>query len=224
LGQALTREFERSGWRVIAARRRGSNPEPGSCGAVWHVSLDVSDAGRVEEVFTEVECRFGRLDALVNNAGVARDRLLPRMEEEAWSTIIDVNLKGAARCARAALGLMLPARSGHIVNVSSFSALRGNIGQANYAAAKAGLIGFSQSLAREVGPFNIQVNTVLPGVLATGMTAGMDPERRNELVASNVLNRIGDADEIGRFIAFLCTLKNVSGQVFQLDSRIAPWT
>jgi 3-oxoacyl-[acyl-carrier protein] reductase len=114
-------------------------------------------------------------------------------------------------------------RSGHIVNVASFSARQGPCGQANYAAAKAGLIGLTESLAREVGACNIQVNAVLPGVLPTAMTARLSRERTAELVAANALRRLNSTEEVARFIAFLVTLRDISGQVFQLDSRIARW-
>jgi 3-oxoacyl-[acyl-carrier protein] reductase len=119
---------------------------------------------------------------------------------------------------------MLKQRDGHIINISSFSARCGPAGQANYAAAKAGLIGLTTSLAREAGSRNIRVNAVLPGVLPTPMTAGLSEARLRELAAANGLGRLNSAAEVARFIAFLATTQNISGQLFQLDSRIGRWT
>jgi 3-oxoacyl-[acyl-carrier protein] reductase len=118
---------------------------------------------------------------------------------------------------------MLRQRDGQIINVTSFSARRGQVGQANYAAAKAGLIGLTESLAKEVGARNVRANAVLPGVLPTRMTAQMDPNQLQKLVAGNALQRINSLAEVARFVVFLSTLQNVSGQLFQLDSRIARW-
>jgi 3-oxoacyl-[acyl-carrier protein] reductase len=174
-----------------------------------------------------VDCllqRWGRLDVLVNNAGIAADASVPQMPEADWDRVLEVNLKGAFLCCRAALRPMLKQRDGHILNISSFAARAGTRGQANYAAAKAGLIGLAESLAREVGARNVRVNTVLPGVLPTPMTSGLKPEILDQFTRANTLQRLNTIDEVARFVVFLAGTANISGQIFQLDSRIARWT
>jgi 3-oxoacyl-[acyl-carrier protein] reductase len=135
-----------------------------------------------------------------------------------------VHLKGAFLCSQAVLRPMLKQRDGHILNVASFSARTGNRGQANYAAAKAGLLGLTTSLAKEVGSRNVRVNAILPGVLPTPMTASLTPEQLETFATANALGRLNDPAEVARFAAFLAGTQNISGQVFQLDSRIARWT
>jgi 3-oxoacyl-[acyl-carrier protein] reductase len=138
--------------------------------------------------------------------------------------VLDVNLKGAFLCSQAVSRPMASARSGHILNIASWAARHGTRGQANYAAAKAGLIGLTHSLARELGTRDVRVNAVLPGVLPTAMTAKLTPEQLADLSSTNVLGRTGTLEEAARFIVFLAGTQHVSGQVFQLDSRIAAWT
>jgi 3-oxoacyl-[acyl-carrier protein] reductase len=222
LGQGLTAAFAEAGWQV-AAGYHFQLPAV-SHERVWPVPLDVTAGEAAERVVAEVVARWGRLDALINNAGVIADGLVTQMDEADWDRVVGVNLKGAMACARAAVWPMIRQRDGHIVNVGSFAARRGPRGQANYAAAKAGLLGLTQSLAAEMGSRNIRVNAVLPGVLPTGMTAGLATAVVGELAAANVLRRISTVEEVARFVVFLCSLKHVSGQVFQLDSRPARWT
>jgi 3-oxoacyl-[acyl-carrier protein] reductase len=168
--------------------------------------------------------RFGRLDVLINNAGVTADHLLGQLTEDDWRSVMEVNLKGAFLCSRAVIPQMIKQHDGHIINVSSYSARAGHTGQVNYAAAKAGLIGLTQALAREIGSRNVRANTVLPGLLKTAMTKGLSKDQLDALRRENALDRVNDVDEVAAFIGFLATTKNISGQLFQLDSRIAPWT
>ena len=221
LGRGLVDAFAASGWRVIAASRRLSDREESD--VVWPVQLDVTDRLQIENAVSRGFARFGRLDALINNAGVTDDQLFFQMDEAAWERLLDVNLKGAFLCSQAVIRLMLKQRDGHIINVSSYSARIGPAGQAAYAASKAGLIGLTQSLAREVGSRNVRVNAVLPGVLPTAMTGKLSPERLDELASNNSLGRINSIDEVARFMVFLTEMQNVSGQVFQLDSRVGRW-
>jgi 3-oxoacyl-[acyl-carrier protein] reductase len=223
LGQGLVQEFSQQGWRVAATYHQ-REPEVAQTDELFVTRMDVTSRASVEEAVKKVRDRWGRIDALVNNAGVTADGLTSHLSQEDWDQVLAVNLKGAFLCAQAVLPLMLRQRDGHILNVSSFSGRSGQRGQANYASAKAGLIGLTQSLAREVGSRNIRVNAILPGVLPTAMTAALDPERLAEFAAANSLGRIGSVAEVSKFIVFLTTLQNVSGQVFQLDSRIARWT
>ena len=222
LGSALVAEFLSQGWRVVAGTHQ--KPLDRQAASLWCARWDVLDGERSKTLVREVLDRWGRIDLLVNNAGVIADKMVVTLDESEWQRVIDVNLKGAFLCARAALRPMVRQRQGHIINVASFSGRAGAAGQANYAAAKAGLIGLTQSLAAEVGSRGISVNAILPGVLATPMTAELRDDRMTDFARANVLGRINTVDEIARFTAFLATLRNVSGQIFQLDSRIAPWS
>jgi 3-oxoacyl-[acyl-carrier protein] reductase len=170
-----------------------------------------------------VEC-FGRIDILINNAGLTLDAPLAQMTGEQWDRVLEVNLRGAFLCSKAAARQMIRQRDGHIINISSHGARRGPRGQANYAAAKAGLIGLTQSLAKELGSRNVRVNAIFPGVMLTNMTANLSPEALDEFAKANALGRINSVEEVAHFIAFLAFTQNISGQVFALDSRIAPWT
>jgi len=181
--------------------------------------LDVTDT----ESVTGYIARLRRVDVLVNNAGVTADRPLVRMTEDEWQRVIDVNLSGAMRCAQAVARGMIKRRSGVIINVASYSAIMPPFGQANYAAAKAGLIGLTKSLAKELGSRNVRVNAVLPGFLATKMTAGLSDEAVAGVMNDHALGRLNTVDDAARFIVFLATMENISGQVFQLDSRSSSW-
>ncbi len=185
--------------------------------------LDVADAACVDRYFAETVT--GPLDLLVNNAGITADKPVAKMDAAEFARVLDVNLTGAFRCTRHALRPMLKARAGHIVNIGSFSALGGPAGQANYAAAKAGLIALTQSIAKEAGGRNVRANTILPGYLETKMTAGVPAEAEGRAREAHVLGRFNTPEDAARFILFLHQhLPHVSGQLFQLDSRIRRWT
>ncbi len=222
LGRGLVSEFVAQGWRVVAAHHR--NPPPSEAERVWTVPLDVTQPAQAAEAVAQTLARWGRLDVLINNAGVTADQLVERMSDEDWDKVLAVNLKGAFLCSQAVLRPMIKQRDGHIINLTSFSGLCGARGQANYAAAKAGLFGLTQSLAREVGSRNLRVNAVLPGVLPTPMTARLTESQLAAFAAANALGRLNSVAEVARFIVFLAGTQNISGQVFQLDSRVAPWT
>ncbi|MBI3880230.1 MAG: SDR family NAD(P)-dependent oxidoreductase [Verrucomicrobia bacterium] len=221
LGCALVSEFAARGWRVAAAHHHAT--PHAETESLWPVALDVTDRARVEEVVSQLLARWGRVDALINNAGVTEDALLAQLDEAAWDRVLDVNLKGAFLCSQAVLRAMMKRRDGHILNLGSFVARVGRAGQANYAAAKAGLIGLTESLAKEVGSRNVRVNVILPGVLATPMTAKLSGENLRALAEENALGRTNTVGEVARFAAFLAGTQNISGQVFQLDSRIGRW-
>ena len=222
LGRGLVHEFAAQGWRVAAAYHHAT--EQAETEQIWPLPLDVTQRPRVGEAVKEILARWGRLDALVNNAGVTADQPLPQLSDAGWEKVLSVNLKGAFLCAQAVLCPMLKQRDGHIVNIASFSGRCGARGQANYAAAKAGLLGLTASLAREAGSRNVRVNAVLPGVLPTAMTAKLDETARAGFAAANALGRPNSVEEVARFLAFLATTQNISGQCFQLDSRVARWT
>jgi 3-oxoacyl-[acyl-carrier protein] reductase len=221
LGRALVAEFASQGWRVAAAcHRQPGHPETDT---VWPLPLDVTNSAQVTAVVARVCQRWGAIRVLVNNAGLTADQPVWLISETDWDRVLAVNLKGAFLCSQAVLPAMMQQRDGQIINVASFSARQGARGQANYAAAKAGLLGLTQSLAREVGPCNVRVNAVLPGVLPTPMTAPLGEKRLAELAHKNALGRLNSVAEVARFLVFLASCANISGQLFQLDSRIAPW-
>jgi 3-oxoacyl-[acyl-carrier protein] reductase len=159
---------------------------------------DVADTAQAEAAIEQVLSRCGRLDILVNNAGITRDGLLLRMSEADWDAVLDVNLKGAFRCTKAAIRHMLKSRSGRIVNITSIVGMMGNAGQANYAAAKAGLIGFTRATAREVASRGILVNAVAPGFIQTRMTDAMPEKARDAMLGQVPLGRLGRPDAHGR--------------------------
>lgn len=220
LGRGLVEAFARDGWRVAAGWHRTAPPS--ETDSVWPVPLDVTDRAQARKAAADVVTRWGRLDALVNNAGVTADQLLVQTREADWDRVLDVNLKGAFLCSQAVIRQMLHQRDGHIINIASFAGRVGARGQAAYAAAKAGLIGLTDALAKEVGSRNVRVNAVLPGVLPTPMTANLSKDALDQFAAANALGRLNSIEEVARFIVFLASLQNVSGQLFQLDSRIAP--
>jgi 3-oxoacyl-[acyl-carrier protein] reductase len=167
--------------------------------------LDVSDPASVESVVKAITDELGPVTVLVNNAGITRDNLLMRMKDEEWQSILDTNLTSVYRLSKACLRGMTKARRGRIINIASVVGATGNAGQTNYAAAKAGMIGFTKSLAREVGSRNITVNAVAPGFIDTDMTRALNEEQRAALLASIPLGRLGQPAEIASVVAFLAS-------------------
>lgn len=206
LAQALRAELE-THHHIVHAPSRGE--------------LDVTSTASITAAFLEIL----QLDLLVCNAGIVLDKTMASMSEEDFARVLDANLSGAFRTARAALKLMSRQRSGHIVFIGSFSALTGPIGQASYASAKAGLIALAQSLAREYGARNIRVNCILPGFMETKMTAHLNDDHRARFKQAHTLGRFNTVTEAARFIRFLdLAMPHTSGQVFSLDSRPHRWT
>ena len=167
--------------------------------------LDVGDAGQVDELVKAVAAEFGDTSILVNNAGITRDTLLLRMKEEDWSAVIDTDLTSVFRLSKACLRGMMKARRGRIINISSVVGATGNPGQANYCAAKAGIMGFTKSLAREVGSRSITVNTVAPGFIDTDMTRELSEEQRTALKQQIPLDRLGAPEDIAQTVLFLAS-------------------
>ncbi len=180
---------------------------------------DVSSPGDVEALFKGVGDAFGRVDILVNNAGITRDNLMMRMKEEEFDEVLRTNLKGTYLCTRAALRPMVRARWGRIVNVSSVVGLVGNAGQANYAASKAGIIGFTKSVAREVAQRGITVNAVAPGYVETELTGGLPEEVKDQIRAQVPAARFGEPEEVAAVVAFLAgeDAGYVTGQTIAVD-------
>jgi len=167
--------------------------------------LDVKDAENIGSLFKTITEQFGTPTILVNNAGITRDNLLMRMKEDEWQSIIDTNLTSVYRMSKACMRGMMKAKHGRIINIASVVGVSGNPGQTNYAATKAGMIGFAKSLAREVGSRNITVNTVAPGFIDTDMTRELSDEQRTALKAQIPLNRLGDPGDIANAVAFLAS-------------------
>ncbi len=203
LAKALAGELSASGYEVIAPS---------------HGELDVTSSEGVGAYFDALEATP---DLVIHAAGIARDRLVANMTEEDWDEVMAVNLRGAFLVTRAALRAMLKRRSGHFVYIGSFAGVQGTLGQANYAAAKAGLTGFMKSVAREAGSRGVRANCVLPGFLESPMTSALTGEQVAAAREMHALKEFNTAEDAARFIVSLDSLPKVSGQVFQLDSRIA---
>ena len=211
IGRAIALELGRRGVRVVgtatsAAGAQAISDAFAAAGVQGRgVVLDVADATAVEACFKEIESRDGTPSILVNNAGVTRDGLLVRMSAEDWQVVIETDLSAVYRTCKAVLRGMMKARRGRIVNIASVVGVMGNAGQANYAAAKAGMIGFSKSLAREVGSRGITVNVVAPGFVVTDMTDALGEAARTALLGQVPLGRLGSAEDIAHAVAFLAS-------------------
>ena len=187
------------------------------------VRADVSDLQQVKAMVDRVQKEWGHVDILVNNAGIIDDGLLVRMSDDSWERVIDTNLNGTFYCTRAALRTMLRRRWGRIINIGSVVGLRGNPGQANYTASKAGIIGFSKALAKEVATRNITVNTVAPGYLETETTAVLTDEQKAYWLSVIPQGHFGDVDDIAHLVAFLASdkAKYITGQAISVDGGMA---
>src|SRR5690606_31980493 len=169
------------------------------------IVMNVADPASIESALKDIETNEGAITILVNNAGITRDNLLLRMKQEEWDDIMNTNLASVFRLSKAVLRGMMKARRGRIINIASVVGVMGNAGQTNYAAAKAGIIGFSKSLAREVGSRGITVNVVAPGFIATDMTAKLPAEQQQQLSAQVALGRLGSGEDIAHAVAFLAS-------------------
>jgi 3-oxoacyl-[acyl-carrier protein] reductase len=194
-------------------------PEPGPGRVADVVIMNVTDAAAAEAAISQVLAKYGRLDILVNNAGITRDQLLMRMKREDWDRVLEVNLTGAFVCTQAVLRPMMKQRTGRIISISSVVGQMGNAGQANYAASKAGLIGFSKSLAREVAARNITVNVVAPGLIDTDMTRALPPEVQAEWQSKVPLSRFGTPEDVAAAVCFLASdeASYITGQVLAVN-------
>lgn len=211
IGQAVTLALARQGATVVGTATTPAGAEAISAylqqaGLQGRgIALDVTNATQVDEVVEALLKEFGNIHILVNNAGITRDNLLMRMKDEEWDAIMDTNLKSVFRMSRAVLRSMMKARQGRIISIASVVGVMGNAGQTNYSAAKAGIIGFSKSLAREVGSRNITVNCVAPGFIDTDMTRALPDAQRAALLAHIPLGRLGQVDDIAAAVAFLAS-------------------
>ena len=183
------------------------------------IQADVANGDDVKRLFSEVSSAYGRLDILVNNAGITRDTLMMRMKDEDWDAVLDTNLKSQFLTTRAAISTMVRARYGRIINITSVVGLMGNAGQANYAAAKAGIIGFTKSVARESGSRSITVNAVAPGFIDTELTAVLSDDMREALKKQIPLGRLGSPEDVAGVVTFLASdqAAYITGQTFNCD-------
>jgi 3-oxoacyl-[acyl-carrier protein] reductase len=226
IGRAIVGVLTRSGARVAFTYRSeegaaAAHALAATCGdRVRPFALDLRETDAPDELVARVERELGPLDGLVNNAGIRKEALLALMPDADWAEVLDVNLAGAFRCCRAVLRGMVHRRRGAIVNVSSLSAIHGVAGQAAYAAAKAGLVGLTRSLAREVGRTNVRVNAVAPGLVATGMTRDLPPERLKALRAQECLPGGVEAECVAETVAFLLSPRaaSITGQCVVVDA------
>jgi 3-oxoacyl-[acyl-carrier protein] reductase len=224
IGRAIAQRLAAQGAHVVAAARANNSREVAerivaAGGRAEHVTLDVTTAGGPEEAIAGTMARHGRLDILVNNAGIAKDQLMLRMKREDWEAVLTTNLTSAFALTQAALKPMIRQRSGRIINISSVVGQSGNPGQANYAASKAGLIGFTKSVALEVASRGITVNVVAPGLIDTDMTRDLTADARQEWEARIPLKRLGTPDDIAAAVCFLASdeASYITGQVVAVN-------
>jgi 3-oxoacyl-[acyl-carrier protein] reductase len=225
IGRACAERFAAEGARVLICGRGLESVEKAAAeigGDTRGYACDVSDAAAAEAMMASLKTGMGGVDVLVNNAGITRDGLILRMKDEDWSDVLAVSLNGAFHLSRAAAKLMIRKRAGRIINISSITGLRGQAGQANYAAAKAGLIGFTKALARELAPRGITVNAVAPGYIESAMTAGMDEKMTAAVLARIPLGRAGLPADAAAAVAFLASpdAAYITGAVLRVDGGL----
>ncbi len=225
LGRAIAQELAAQGASIAAVARSADalaatlESIRSAGGTAEAFPVDVANSDAVDAMVDQANTRFGKIDVLVNNAGVTRDGLLMRMKTEDWDTVINTNLKGAFHFTRPVGRLMVKQRAGRIINISSVIGLMGNAGQANYAASKAGLIGFSKSVAREFASRGITCNVVCPGFIETDMTKDLGEDLKKKLLEKIPLQRLGQPGDIAGVVAFLCSpaASYITGQIITVD-------
>lgn len=230
IGRAIVQELAKQGCQIAFNYNKSAEAAEElkkECEAsdrqVLAYQLDVANFAAVQEMVKDVKSKLGRIDFLINNAGITNDKLLMRMKEEDWDSVIDTNLKSAFNFCQSVAPIMLKQRYGRILNISSISGVVGMAGQANYSASKAGLIGLSKSLAKELGSRNITVNVLAPGIIETDMTTVLSEDYRKKLLEQIPLQRFGQVAELARVAAFLLSddAQYITGQVIQIDGGLA---
>jgi 3-oxoacyl-[acyl-carrier protein] reductase len=229
IGHAIAGRLANEGARVACVSRTEANAKKTAdeinamrADAAKYYAVDVGDHAAVQKIGAQILQDFGKIDILINNAGMTRDGLAMRMSLEDWDSVINTNLRGAFSFTQAVLRAMIKRRSGRIINISSVSGIMGNAGQTNYAASKAGLIGFTKSLARELAGRNITVNAVAPGFITTDMTAGLSDKVKETLHAKIPLGKTGTPEDIANAVAFLASAEAgyITGQTLCVDGGI----
>lgn len=227
IGKTIALSFLKEGVKVVATEHNQSLDnlsEEAKClgGEILRVKSDISSFKSCQEVVEKTLEKFNKIDILVNNAGITSDALLLRMKEEEWDNVIETNLKGVFNFTKAVLRVMIKQHSGKIINISSIVGISGNPGQANYAASKAGIIGFSKSVAKEVASRSICVNMICPGFIETELTEKLSEESKNNILKTIPLSRFGTPEEVADLAVFLASDKSsyITGQVFIIDGGI----
>jgi 3-oxoacyl-[acyl-carrier protein] reductase len=224
IGRACAEALAREGLRVAIGYHEDKDSATATseaCPGSIVVRIDVTSAESVAEAFDEIERSLGAVEVLVNNAGLRRDGLLMRMKDQDWDDVIAGNLTGVFRCTRRALPGMLRGRFGRVVNVGSVAGTVGNAGQANYAAAKAGVVGFTKSIAREVARHGVTANVVVPGLVDTAMTVDMPAPQREKLIERIPMGRTGSPEEVAEAVLFCVRASYVSGATIAVDGGLA---
>ncbi len=229
-GASLASEFASAGYRVVVNYYRNRESAEhvaeqiaNSGGEAICYQADVSNIAEVGLMVKKTLAEWGRLDVLVNNAGITHESLVVWMQEKDWDRVIRTNLRGAYLCCKSVIPRMIKQRSGDIINISSILGVWGGKGESGYAASKAALVGFTKSLAKELGRWGIRVNAVLPGFMLTPMTESLGEQATAEARDDNVLKRFSEPEISARFVVQLAGMETVSGQLFNLDGRIYRW-
>jgi len=224
IGREIALSFAREKAKVVLfdlqeEKLASVQKELSSYSEIVYFAVDVTDLPKVEEAVNKIIDKFSRIDILVNNAGITRDNLILRLKEEDWDKVIAINLKGVFNCSKAVARFMLKQRAGKIVNISSVIGIMGNAGQTNYGASKAGIIGFTKSLAKELGPRGICVNAVAPGYIQTAMTDKLPEEVKKKMLAMIPLGRFGKPEDIAAAVLFLASEASsyITGKVLTVD-------
>lgn len=228
IGRAIAERLAALGASVAVCGRNGAQAEEVAAaivaqgGSAHGFRCDVTSTDDVESLVQRVQEVFGSIDILVNNAGITRDSLLMRMREDDWDHVLDVNLKSIYRCTKAVLRPMLKRRSGRIINITSVVGISGNVGQANYAASKAAVIGFTKSLAREVASRGITVNAVAPGYIETDMTDALDETIKQNIISAIPIGEIGKPEDVAHAVAFLASdeARYITGHTLVVDGGL----
>jgi 3-oxoacyl-[acyl-carrier protein] reductase len=229
IGRAIALKFAAEGADVVCVSRTAENSEKAAAEVrglgrkAWALAVDVADAAAVTAAAEKILAEAGRVDILINNAGVTRDGLLMRMSEADWDTVLDTNLKGAFLFTKAFTRAFIKQRAGRIINIASVVGLIGNAGQCNYSASKAGLLGFTKSLARELASRGITANAIAPGFIETDMTASLGEAQREALLKTIPLSSLGKPEDIASAALFLASpaARYITGQVLSVDGGMA---